>query len=306
MDIIEFYRDFSVETAPDGHKHHQPGWVNIECPFCTGEHAGYHLGYNIDGNYYHCWRCGGKPVWLVISRVIDVSRQRAEELIREYKGTSPQPQKDFQNQKPFKLPTDTGDLSRHHRKYLRKRSFSPSQLIRDWNIQGTGPIASLNDGEGERIDYRNRILVPIIWDDQIVSFQARDITDKHSLKYKACPQLREKIHHKDIIYGRQDKWGEVGIGVEGVFDVWRLGFQSVGTFGIEFTHRQVRIIAKNFKRFVTVFDPDPQAKEQAKKLTAELQFRRVDASYEIMNTDPGDMTNEEAEYLVKYINKKFY
>jgi hypothetical protein len=51
MDIIGLYRDFGIEHRTEGHKHCRPGWVNTECPFCTGN-AGLHLGWHIEEEYY--------------------------------------------------------------------------------------------------------------------------------------------------------------------------------------------------------------------------------------------------------------
>ena len=57
MDIIRLYRDYGIDHKAEGHKHTRPGWVNTECPFCTGN-PGMHLGWNLKEEYFFCWRCG--------------------------------------------------------------------------------------------------------------------------------------------------------------------------------------------------------------------------------------------------------
>jgi len=132
----------------------------------------------------------------------------------------------------------------------------------------------------------------------MVSFQTRDITGKSDLKYISCPKAREVIQHKHILYGKN--WNrKVGIAVEGVTDVWRLGPAAFAVFGIEFLNQQVRQMAKLFKRVIVLFDDDPQAIRQAAILMEELKFRKVDAAQEIIKGDPGEMSPADADYLVK-------
>jgi len=183
-----------------------------------------------------------------------------------------------------------------HRKYLIRRKFDPDKLEREWGLLGTGPVSRL-----DRINYSRRILIPIHWDGKLVSFQTRDITGRSELKYLACSLEREKIPHKTILYGKQEAWNDTGICVEGVTDVWRLGPAAFAVFGIEYKPQQVRLIAKTFHRVAVVFDDDPQAVVQADKLVAELRFRGVDAWRVDIVGDPGDMDQDDADYLVREI-----
>jgi hypothetical protein len=153
----------------------------------------------------------------------------------------------------------------------------------------------------DEINYKHRILIPIIWNNQQVSFTTRDITGRHPLRYMACLEERELIHYKDIIYGKQERWRSAGICVEGPFAVWRFGFNSFATFGINYTARQLRVIAKTFKRVGVAFDPEPQAKTQADKLVADLRFRNVDAFRIDLLKDPDELSQEEINYIVKQV-----
>lgn len=295
MNLVQLYEDFNVPHATEGQKHCQPGWVNTPCPFCTGN-PGMHLGYNLSEDYYHCWRCGGHPTPKTISKLIGVTESEAKKLLRKYKiriNISKEPVVKIRA-KAHKFPSGVGIMKSNHRKYLEGRGFDPEKLEKEWNLFGTGPI-SLLDG----IDYKHRIMAPIYWDNEQVTFQARDITDRHGLKYMACPKDRELIHHKHILYGKQSKWKETGVCVEGITDVWRLGEQSFCTFGIEYTSMQLRLIAKLFKRVFILFDPEGQATKQAVTLMNELKFRGMEASTLLLDSDPGSMKQEDADYLIK-------
>jgi hypothetical protein len=298
MKILELYRDYNIPHQTSGHKHCRDGWVNTVCPFCTGN-AGLHLGASLNGEVFTCWRCGWKPPDKAIAGLVGISKSKAQSVIKEYGGKS----RAVENQvkqaprlKAHKLPSDVGGMEVRHKKYLASRGFNPNKLERKWKLKATGPISRL-DG----IDYSHRILAPIYWEGGRVSFQTRDITSMHDAKYMGCPEKRELTPHKDILYGKQSLWGERGICVEGITDVWRLGTSSFATFGIKYTQNQVRAMATNFKHVTILFDDDPQAVKQANKLQSALSIRGVQSKVEIISGDPGGLTSKQAKNLVQKI-----
>lgn len=296
MDIISLYQDFNVDYVTEGHKHCREGWVNVECPFCTGN-PGYHLGYNLNENYFHCWRCGGHFITTTLSHLLKKPEKDVRKLINQYGiiHTTKIVKVEIRK-KSFKYPSGTGLLSNAHIRYLQSRNFDPDQIINLWQLKATGPVSKLDN-----IDYKHRIVIPFIWNNQQVSFDSRDITGKDPGRYKACPKDRELIPHKSILYGKQEKWKEKGILVEGPTDVWRMGTSSCAVSGIKYTNHQIREISKQFRRVAVCFDDDPQAKLQAAKIVAELKFRGVDAFRVDIEGDPGGMKQEDADYLVKQL-----
>jgi len=305
MRILDLYQDYGIPVAPEGHKHgggEYGEWINTECPFCTGS-PGYHLGYNVNGDYFHCWRCGGKFTDTVIVRLLHVSYPKAKEIVREYGGSlkskKVKEKVEKTNQKPFQFPSGDLTLRAGHRKYLTDRGFNPDQLHTEWGVTGTGPIAKLDD-----INYSKRILIPIKWKGEVVSFQTRAIRNQHPLKYIACPQEREIIAHQKILYGNEQEWkNRRGVCVEGVFDVWRFGVESFGVFGIEFSLQQLREMSRRFDNIAVAFDPEPQAIQQANLLVAELKLRGVEAFRIDLPSDPAEMQQDDADYLMKNIFK---
>lgn len=296
MNIIQLYKDFNVPFATEGHKHCREGWVNTTCPFCTGN-PGMHLGYNMADDFYVCWRCGWKATHKALALLIHVSEQEAKEIARKYGGKSHVKSAVTVRvgQKKFRLPPSTAPMNDRHKRYLTKRKFDPEVIEKIWDVQGTGPI-SLMDG----ISFSHRLVIPIYWEDRIVSFQTRDITAKHSLRYITCPEQREIVKHKHIFYQAiPTKDSDACICVEGVTDAWRFGYGAIATFGIKYTKYQVREISKRFKKVFVVFDDDPQAIKQSEKLTAELILRGVDAYSIKIQGDPGDMAQIDADTLKK-------
>lgn len=295
MDIISLYKDYSITYVTEGHKHCRPGWVQVPCPFCTGN-PGYHLGYDTILDRYVCWRCGGHYPPKVIATLLSVSFGEAMKIIHTYGSTIRIETVKKIGKKVFKLPEHT-ELQINHRTYLERRNFDPDELIQEWNITGTGVYSKVG-----KIDYKHRILIPFTWDNKIVSFDSRDITNRAKNKYMACEEAREIIPHKHILYGNPKKWGSTVICVEGPTDVWRMGFHSVAVSGIKYTIYQVRILASLFKRIPVLFDGgESQAIAQANKLVADLRFRGVDSFRVDITGDPGSLSDSEAKYLVKQL-----
>jgi len=302
MSILKLYQNFNIEIASEGHKHARPGWINTECPFCGGNNPGYHLGFNEGNKYFYCWRCGYHKKIDTISKLLNLPYSEARKLLNEYEvDNAPSEERKISppiQLKAFRFPSYSLAMKNNHRQYLEHRGFDPEYIEKEWGVMGTGPVSRL-DG----ISYKYRLLVPITWDKKIVSFQTRDITNRQSLRYITCPKDREKIFHKHIIYGQQEKWDEVGVCVEGVFDVWRLGTPAFATFGIEYTFEQMRLISKLFRKVFIIFDPEPQAQKKANELKIELQFRGLKCESILLDCDPGDLKQNEADYIVKNLMK---
>lgn len=302
MDIIKFYEDNGIEYRTEGHKHCRPGWVNTECPFCTGN-PGYHLGYPLEGSsVFVCWRCGNHSVSDTVSALLNVSKKEAFRIIKKYEGITYVPEPKPVLKKRFKLPKLT-ELTKHHKLYLKKRGFLADSLAKQWGIKSTTPLSYL-----DKIDYRFRIFIPIYWEGQMVSFQTRAVSKKEQIRYKACPKDREIINHKHILYKSPNLLTTNRIiVVEGVTDVWKLGKYSVATFGIKYKRPQVRELAK-YKQVVILFDNDPQAQEQAEQLQADLLEKSVDCWIERVDgqQDPGDLSLKEAQYIARQILKRTY
>lgn len=299
MDILQLYQDYTIDFVTEGHKHARQGWVNTTCPFCTGN-PGYHLGYDLLHNYFYCWRCGWHPITPTLALVLNIRQDEVRRLLRQYglylarHFVEPMVE---QNKKPFQFPTDTVPLLEHHKRYLEERGYDVERIERVWDLKSTGPVGRLDEK-----DYKNRILIPFYWNGTVVSFTSRNTQSaSHEKRYKTCPKDRERVHMKEILYGRQEEWRETGILVEGPTDVWRMGTSSFAVSGIQYTSQQVRLISKSFKRVAVMFDDDPQARIQATKIVAELKFRGVDAFKVDIEDDPGSMKQTDADYLVKQL-----
>ncbi len=305
MSIDQLLRDYGVPYVTQGeHKHSSSGWINVHCPYCAG--GNFHMGISLENPFAsHCWKCGSHSTVAVLSRILHMPEKEVHQLIEKYHGggvikRERQPKVSI---KPLRLPRPCGELNEAGKEYLHKRGYDPEKLRRVWRIKQTGPVSYL-----DKVRYGNRILIPIHWGGEMVSFQTRDITGKAEPRYLACPIAREKAHHKHIVYGKQERWERYNalIVVEGVFDVWRLGPSAVATFGTAFTMEQVLALNSAHERFVMLYDNEPQAQELARKLAVKLRALGKKVTIETVPSDPGEMEQEDANHLVKELQRRVF
>lgn len=303
--IIQFLNDFGIEYSTHGNRHSRPGWIQIHCPFCVGSQD-FHLGYNLRSNFWNCFRCGFKRRNVVISEL--TGAKNWPEILSILQKYFDHPNNEIHLQKEQKkikyqnfltLPSNTGNhLTKQHHNYIMSRNFIPREIIRDWGI------SSCISGS----KYKGRLLIPIVFEGRIVSFQTRDTTSKSELRYLSCDRENEVVHHKNILYGIDEIKHREGILVEGVFDAWRIGIgTAVCSFGIKLTNEQIELIQERFDRLYILFDSEPEAQRQAKRISRLLRGLGV-ISYQIdleTGDDPGAMTNTQLVNFRKEMKKIF-
>ena len=292
MSIENLLRDYNIPTSTGG-KNWQQGWIQVCCqmPGCTD--VGFHGGFNISGNYYNCWKCGGHSMADVVGQLLGIQWFEAKELLKQYSstGTDAAAVKKRALAKEIGWPINCHFLNHSHRKYLIRRDFIPADLVKNWDIKGTGPIGP----------YKFRIIIPIYFDGKLVSYQGRDITGRSDLRYKACETEKEVIHHKHIIYGIDHIKNRKAVIVEGVFDVWRLGYGAVSTFGTEVTNEQVLLLADRLERAYIAFD-DGEAESKAELLGNRLIALGVDVELITIDADdPAELSDLQAGRVMKLI-----
>ncbi len=300
MGLNDIYRFYNIDVASEDNRHYREGWLNIKCPFCVGN-PGYHLGFNIQDNYYNCHRCGSHSIKKVLSELLSLNYREVNQLLKDYdlkESTSiPKFKKQSKiNIHSFKFPSYITKLKIPQKIYLKERGFNPKLIEKEFDLKATGPISFL-----DHINYKFRILAPIYWEGSVVSFQGRDYTNKQVKKYLACTKTREKIHHQHIIYCNPNDKNRRGICVEGITDVWRFVHNAFGVFGISYTPEQVRVISKLYDEVFVIFDPESTAQDKAGELGSELSFRGLKVKNIVLNSDPGDLDQKEANYILKQL-----
>lgn len=286
FNIIKFCKDYRLLITTTG-KHFRPGWVNIDCPFCHGRDG--HLGVHILSGAVKCWKCGKHSMVSVIMRLLDVDFPVAIDIHENYCANQrPSHNKNVKDSprerlnKVCALPYGCTALTTRHKQYLAERGFDADYIEKTWGLLGTGPVGP----------YKFRIIAPIVVDGVMVSYQGRDITEKSDLRYKACRQEDELIEHQTIVYGGDYARGNSCLVVEGITDVWRMGYGSVSCFGTAFTLAQVNFLVSHYRKCFILFDADDvNAINMARELAAMLSARGLDV--ELI-----DISDTPKEYLI--------
>jgi 5S rRNA maturation endonuclease (ribonuclease M5) len=287
FNVERFLDDFDIPIFTEG-KNCQPGWLNIQCPFCDDDSN--HGGFEISTGHYNCWRCGWHSLDDIVGALTDSRKSIAQEIVDEYSERLPEKkEKKIIPKKEITLPAGCGKMESTHRKYLIRRRFDPDYLEATWQLMGTKQYG----------DYKFRIIAPIYRNGIMVSYQGRDITNRSDQRYKACSKPEEVIHHKNILYGSDYVRNERVIVCEGITDVWRLGKGTVATFGTQYTKKQIEEIYRLAKTVFILYDFDAQ--DKADRLSWELSLLGIEVERVFLDKvkDPGDLKSNEAEYIRK-------
>ena len=290
FDAKSFLTNHGIPQAPANHRHHRRGWVNVRCPWCSGN-PGYHLGFNTDGGYATCYRCGFHWTPKAVAALLKISIPKAKDLIQPYlTGEQIREFKERHYVDNIQYPPDTGPMNNKQRRYLEERNFDPEQLETEWELKGVGRYGM----------YKGRILAPIRLHGELISYQTRDVTDEAAAKYMACADNEEVYHHGYTLYGIDKCNSKRVVVVEGVTDTWRLGAGVVGCFGIEYTPQQVLMLGKKFDLVFPFFDSEDQAQEKAEQLSYDLMEFNTECQILIpLIGDPGSMPQDEADALMR-------
>lgn len=297
MTIERLYRDHNVPYSTPAESHNtSKGWIGLNCPFCDDPSD--HLGASLRDGRHYCWRCGGHKPDAAVAEILGVGKREARALLRQYgvqnrrHGDEPEPERPAE----LAYPSGTGALAEQHKRYLKQRGFDADELEQEWKLMGTGPVSSL-----DRVNLANRIVIPIYWGGRAVSWQTRSISDRPGVvRYKGCPKEREVVPQGSIIYGKPGaRWGDTGVMVEGVTDVWTLGADAFASFGVGVSIGQLKTIASQFNRVVIAFDPEITAQHKAAEIADKLEPSQVDVLCKKPHKEPGEMAPEEAREFMQ-------
>jgi len=300
--MFEFERfclDHNIPTTTQ-HHHCSSGWIASHCPFCGS--MNFHLGYNPYGQYFNCWKCGSHSVYEFVAKVTHSSKGRVKEILKTYCDTSAplvRRRKSKRIGTVLKPPSGLGPLRDNHRRYLMKRGFDPDELEFMYHLKGIGPIS----GPG----WKHRLMIPIIHEGEVVTYQGRDVTGRSDIRYKSMRTEDSLMDIKSTLYGYDNLEGlNFAVVVEGPVDVWRLGPGAVATFGTEFTLSQAKMLRKQ-KIVYIMYDnsaKDPNAQRQAKKLAALIRSIGTFAvSKEPGACDPGELSPYDARTLMNNLRE---
>ena len=291
MDILQLLDKHGIEYRKTG-KNISHKWIGVCCPFFLD--SGFHGGFTTTKPFrYSCWRCNNKNPIFALSKILPLPYNTIHQIVNEDIDSIIISKLQI-GIKPFCFPDYCNKMTNRHKKYLEERNFDPDFLEKKYKLLGTSHLG----------DYCHRIITPIFINQNVISYQGRDITNRSKMRYKACPTEYEIIHHKHILYNIDNTKKENVVVVEGITGVWRLGDNSICTFGVKYTSEQALLLCK-FKKVFVFFDTDDGGigQEQSERLRSFLNtygVKTVNITTD-KNKDSGSISNEEAKEIMKNI-----
>ena len=301
-EIIEIFDHFDIEWWDKG-KNVTDGWINIQCPFC--DDASNHCGTDIDSLQFSCWKCreSGNFSWL-IHVITGVSTDYVEELLDT--GAV-----NFRTDVADQI-NDIGKTKNQEETASRKIKIQFPKEAERITIN-TDSDLFLHFIERRRLtiktcieygcyiceygEYKMRMIIPVYFENKLVAWQAMDMTGMAELKYRTSPGafINDYLSSYDVI-----KPGGRMILTEGRMDEWRVGENTVCTFGTSLTTRQKRLIYDK-KPKELIFAWDGEAYQYAKEMGQEMapyigNIKVLELPWGI---DPDDYGQEETLALIE-------
>ena len=183
---------------------------------------------------------------------------------------------------------------------MKARGFSPKYLNEKYGLVGGGISGK----------WKFRIIIPIYYNGQLMSWTGRSILSKKKLKELKIPRyknlsIEESVRNpKELFFNIDNCKGKEVVLTEGSFDVLRFDGNAICSLGTELTEGQISLLSERFEKIFILFDNEPEAQEKAHKFGMQLSaigldVEIVDAFGDFGKNDMGECTPEEIQQIKK-------
>lgn len=324
--LINLFKQYNIYWTEEGANVRKNN-INIKCPWCGEADPSEHMGINPVSKQYACWRNSqhrGKDLARLIQVLIHCSYLEAKRLVEndrlvfQEKGILDQVVETLTisdddkrierlgGVKKLELPknfylADVSSLRIRFQEYLFSRGFINVHVNElDQFILKYGICCCLVG------DYKFRLIFPIYYKNQLVTWTSRSIYVDEKLRYKDL-SIEESVRHvKFCLYNYDElleKGGKKLFITEGVFDVLKMeyffpneDYRATCIFTTSVQPEQVYLLSKLSKRFNdTILLLDKGVEAQMIRLKMEFSFiKNLSFSYLPRGVnDPGDMSKEQ-------------
>lgn len=291
FDIIKFLKHYNIQFSESG-REISKNWIGIEvCPFC--HKPKFHSAIHMDYKSFNCWICGRKSIFEFINKQLGFSNSK---IYRELLNFQSNKKRVFSN-KDFKsscsMPKEIEPRMKYRfREYLKQRKF-PLKVIKKYSLKNTNHTG----------DFKHRLIFPFYLNHELVTYVGRTISSK---SYKDCPIHESKLFPKGTLFNFDNVQTRNNILItEGVFDVIRVGDNSVSTSGTNYSDAQVKLLlSKEPENVFICYDNEFEAQEKAQSLADKISL--YVKNVEIITlpgsvNDVGELTDQEAFSLRKHL-----
>jgi len=262
-EIISILNKYGIPYSEDSSNSSESA-INVQCPLCDDRSD--HCGIFRDSLVTKCWKCGRKGSFAyILSRIINRSVQACESELESF-GVSFDIDSEEQINRIFRGGEEEKPEVRKrapiakYPKYCRPVEETNSILLDNYLARRNIGIEVLIEHQCGCClvgDYMNRLIIPVFFEGNMVGFQAADMTGRSDTKYAADmkgSRIKEYFHRWDKL----DRSLGYAIIVEGAPDAWRIGNNTLCSFGTSLTKEQKRLlISLDLKKLI--FCPDGDA-----------------------------------------------
>jgi DNA primase len=259
------------------------GFIGLSCPFC--EDKGQHLGWNLEKDFFTCWKCGWHPTEQVIRLLTGLSYYHVKLLLQEHSEhfyiENNKVKSEYKEIEWIQEPFTEFEVQ-----YLQKRNFNPEYLYDKYKVSSGGIYG----------EYAYRIKIPYFVDGKVITFTSRTVVPNKEPRYKTF----SGVNTKDFLFNYDNL--DHCILVEGAFDAMRMGKGFYAISGSELTPMQFQYLS-NKKQIDILYDSDKASQERAKKTANDISSFGIKTR--IITLDKGkdcaDLTDDEAEKVRNFI-----
>lgn len=299
VDIQSILEDLNIPYTSRG-KNVSQGWLGTQCPFPGCDDHSNHCGLNLDSPVVSCFACGKTGNYLSYLAAKLNSWPKALEIIKKHTPRELKKQQIHIKENRVthvELPEEaTKTPTKYQKQYIERRGYNLKELETLYDFYYCGPIGN----------WKNRIILPIYYNNRLVTFSSIDIADNSKLRYKHLSEEKSIYHCKELLYGMDQIINyDVVLVVEGFFDKARIGQNCVATMGTVVTEHQLQLLTK-FKKVILVFDGDAAGRENSKRIADNLSvFTEVNVIFLPFNSDPDSLEYSDIKELQKLVKTGF-
>jgi hypothetical protein len=188
--IIELLDKFEIPFWLEGNNVSVDS-INIKCPFC--DDSSNHLGiFNITG-IFNCWRCGAKGHFsYLLSVLTHLSYEECQKLLElnvvNFKESAVQTIENIisPGKERDKIVSQEVGLPKYFEFVNKDTDFPLLEMYMKRRKIDLDTLIKYGCGICQVGKYMNRLIIPVIFQGRIVSFQAADMTGRGEIKYKTA------------------------------------------------------------------------------------------------------------------------
>lgn len=279
IDVISLFDEIGVDYRVRG-TNVAANDINIDCPWCGDSRK--HLAVHRQKGYLNCWVCGlegesPRPTLVDLIMELDgCSRVEAGILVKEFREDNIHRRRQNElaekgvkkDREGVSLPPGSVPLSSKGHQVARARIYLAARGFGVERLERYGVRVCVSGF------YAGRVIVPVYFRGELVSWLGRDYTGCSKLRYRNCPVAKAAMRNKDILYGFDlvEPGGRLMI-VEGVTDVWRMDDgETIAAFTNKLHRNQLRLIIRDIRprRVVFAFDGEYDSYVHARKAASAL------------------------------------